>query len=107
MKNVYNLIPIKGAKLIELADAPDGAARFQKQLVPFGEWVDPILPDEMMVFDLAYLQAFERNFNDAVVGRIPVPLGHPFTPEDLVALNKGELVSCSVQGDGSQPTDGF
>src|SRR5262245_5490562 len=96
MADVFTLTP-KDAPLKQLSGSK---TLFKKQLVRFGEWVDPLFPSRKMVIDRNFAATLVRNFQAGVAGRIPVPLGHPKTDADLVALNRGELVEVSLEDDG-------
>ena len=70
---------------------------FRKQVVKFGEWVNPMFPIESMTLDEAWAQQVVDNFNAKVVDRVPVPLDHT----DEVEANTGEVMSLEiVKGDG-------
>lgn len=84
----------------EVIDLGDGTKRFRKQLVKFGKWVDPHNPKSKMNLDKSWAEQVAANFKNKVVGRIPVPMGHPQSAADLALLNKGELVKLSVEDDG-------
>jgi phage I-like protein len=76
---------------------------FRKQLLRFGDWIDPLFPEEVMRHDRAFMESLVNNFNNKVVGRVPVPLTHTDNPE----YNTGELVGLSIEGDGSSLEDGL
>lgn len=76
-------------------DAMAGAV-FYKQLVAFGEWVNPMFPIESMTLDKEWGLKVAANFESGIVGKIPVPLNHT----DDVEANAGELVKLEVQDDG-------
>lgn len=78
----------------------DGGKRFRKQIVKFGDWVDPHNRRNKMVLDRKWGEQVLANFKSKVVGRIPVPVGHPLNPSDLAAMNKGELVDVELADDG-------
>lgn len=99
MNNVFNVIT-KDAPLRQL----DGSSTlFQKQLIRFGDWIDPIFPDDVMTIDRAVLETIVKNFQNGIVGRISVPLTHTDDPQ----YNAGECVALSIVGDGSTITDGL
>jgi phage I-like protein len=76
---------------------------FRKQLLRFGDWIDPLFPEEVMRHDRAFMESLVNNFNNKVVGRVPVPLTHTDNPE----YNTGELVGLSIEGDGTSLEDGL
>ncbi len=96
--DVYIVAP-KDTKAIELSDG----RLFKKQLVPFGDWVDPLDPSGRMVFDMDKFRVMVRNFKNKVLDRVPVPAMHTNDPMH----NKGEVLDLFVEGDGSDPNDGL
>ncbi len=96
---VYNF-PSTESKLIQLSGSK---TLFKKQLIRFGEWIDPIYPDEVMRIDRVFLEQILRNFRSNIPGRIPVPLTHTNDPEK----NTGELVDLIIEGDGTSLEDGL
>lgn len=99
MKNVYNVIP-KDAQLTQLSGSK---TLFKKQLIRFGDWIDPIFPEDVMRIDRVFLETLVKNYKNGVPGRIPVPLTHTDNPE----YNTGELVDLTIEGDGAQLEDGL
>lgn len=98
-RHIYSLVQADGPmQVIELAD---GGKRFRKQLVKFGTWADPHNRTKgKMVLDKTWGQKIVDNFKNKIVGRVPVPLGHPDTAAELAQLNRGELVDMDIQDDG-------
>lgn len=71
--------------------------QFRKQIVKYGEWVNPLFPIESMTLDEDWAKSIIDNFDSGLVGKIPVPLDHT----DATEANTGEVVSLeSVKGDG-------
>lgn len=99
MKTLYNAPRIQ-SPLKQLADSPQ---RFKKQLIRFGDWIDPLWPEEVMRIDRVVLETMVRNFKNGIPGRIPVPLTHTDNPE----YNTGELVDLYIEGDGANLEDGL
>lgn len=85
----------------ELADANGGKfQRFWKQIVKFGDYVDPNNPRGKMRLNKSWADRAVQNFKDKVAGRIPVPVGHPKGAGELATANRGELMDMSVRDDG-------
>jgi hypothetical protein len=99
MKNVYNVIPNNG----HIQQLDGSKTLFKKQLIRFGEWIDPLYPEDVMRIDAVFLAQLVKNFKAGVPGRIPVPLTHTDNPE----YNTGELTDLTIEGDGSNIEDGL
>jgi len=69
---------------------------YRKQIVRFGNWVDPFDPQDTMVLDEDLAKKFQKNFIGKVIDRVPVPLNHT----DDVSANTGELVKLEIASDG-------
>lgn len=69
---------------------------FKKQVLPLGEWVDPLYPGEKMTFTREFFEQMVDNFKKAVVGRVPTPDTHT----DATSANKGEVVDVALEDDG-------
>lgn len=76
---------------------------FKKQLIRFGEWIDPVWPEDVMRIDRVFLEQLVKNYNNGIPGRIPVPLTHTDNPE----YNTGELIELTIEGDGTSIEDGL
>lgn len=73
------------------------ATTYRKQLVKFGEWVDPVNPGQKMNLDEKWARKIVDNFNAKVLDEVPVPENHT----NDVAANTGKLVGLEiVEGDG-------
>ena len=73
------------------------ATTYRKQLVKFGDWVDPVNPGQKMKLDEAWAKKIVANFNARLLDKVPVPKNHT----NDVAANTGELVGLEiVEGDG-------
>src|SRR4051812_48576196 len=99
MSNVFNITPTNGP----LKQLSGSSTLFKKQLIRFGDWIDPIFPEEIMTIDRITLEEFVRNFKAGIPGRIPVPLTHTDDPQ----ANTGELTDLTIEGDGSNVEDGL
>src|SRR5262245_9588752 len=99
MQKVFTAIP-EDAPLKQLSGSK---TLFKKQLLRFGDWIDPIWPEEIMRHDRAFMESLVRNFRAGIPGRIPVPLTHTDNPE----YNTGELVELVIEGDGIELSDGL
>lgn len=100
MNEIVYSFPATESKLVQLSGSK---TLFKKQLIRFGEWIDPIYPDEVMRIDRVFLEQILRNFQANIPGRIPVPLTHTNDPEK----NTGELVDLMIEGDGTSLEDGL
>lgn len=69
---------------------------YQKQIIKFGDYVDPWFPDWPMTLDSEWGDRIVENFNKGVVGRVPVPASHTDDPEK----NRGELINLENDGEG-------
>lgn len=75
---------------------------YRKQIVKFGQWVNPDYPwfsdDPNMTLDEAWAETIVKNFNEDALGSpVPVPLNHT----DDVRVNTGLVESLEiVEGDG-------
>lgn len=69
---------------------------FRKQIVRFGNWVDPFDPQSVMTLDEAWAKKIVKNFTAKVIDRVPVPLNHT----DDVSANTGELIKLEIAKDG-------
>ena len=69
---------------------------FKKQVLPLGEWVDPLFPEDKMVFTSEFLQRMVDNFKAGVAGRVATPSFHT----DDSQFNKGEVVDVELEDDG-------
>lgn len=73
------------------------ATIYRKQLVKFGDWVDPVNPGQKMTLDEKWAEKIVTNFKAKVLDKVPVPKNHT----NDVAANTGELVGLEiVEGDG-------
>lgn len=73
------------------------ATTYRKQLVKFGDWVDPVNPGQKMTLDEKWAEKVVTNFNKKVLDEVPVPENHT----NDVAANTGKLVGLEiVKGDG-------
>lgn len=73
------------------------ATTYRKQLVKFGDWVDPVNPGQKMTLDEKWAEKIVANFNKKVLDEVPVPENHT----NDVAANTGKLVGLEiVKGDG-------
>lgn len=79
---------------LELADG--GGTRFYKQIVKFGNWVNPLNPSQKMNLNKSWGQKIVQNFKDKRAGRVAVPLTHTDEPQ----ANSGELVDVDMKDDG-------
>lgn len=96
MKTYYFASPTSDAKKVGTS-----GRLFKKQILPLGDWVDPLYPGEKMTFTREYFEQMAENFKKAVAGRISVPDYHAneTTPEGSRA-NTGEVVDLTVEDDG-------
>lgn len=91
MKTYYFTSPTSEAKPVGTT-----GRLFKKQVLPLGEWVDPLYPGEKMSFTREFFEQMVYNFKKAVVGRVPTPDTHT----DATEANKGEVVDLAVEDDG-------
>lgn len=98
MSKIFNIAT--ESKIVALSGSK---SLFKKQLIRFGEWIDPIWPDEVMRIDRVFLEQILKNYKAGIPGRIPVPLTHTDNPEK----NSGEIVDLMIEGDGTSIEDGL
>lgn len=85
--------------IVALAEGASEYKRFKKQICKFDEYVSPDGKGKM-VLDKTFAEKMKANFDSGRYGVVAVPLGHPKTPEELAALNKGEMVDMSITDEG-------
>ena len=95
-KVVYQLPSEGDFSVVEL----DDGRRYRKQLVKFGNWVNPSDPRKKMVLDKSWAAQVVQNFKDKVLNRVPVVEGHPKTSGELLAATRCWLAGLSVEDDG-------
>lgn len=69
---------------------------FKKQVLPLGDWVDPLFPEDRMTFTRDFLERMVENHKASVAGRIAAPSFHT----DDSQYNKGEVVDLELADDG-------
>ncbi len=95
-KVLYQL-PSEGSfTAVELGDG----RRYRKQLVKFGNWVNPSDPRKKMVLDKSWATQAVQNFKDKVLNKVPVVEGHPKSSGELLAATRGWLEGLSIEEDG-------
>jgi phage I-like protein len=99
MNKIYTFTPTDS----HLRQLSGSKTIFKKQLIRFGEWIDPIYPEDVMRIDRVFLETIVKNFKAGIPGRIPVPLTHTDNPE----YNTGEVVELTIEGDGANVEDGL
>ncbi|MDN4611476.1 phage protease [Arthrobacter burdickii] len=95
-KVVYQLPSEGDFCVVEL----DDGRRYRKQLVKFGNWVNPHDPRKKMVLDKSWAAQVVQNFKDKVLNKVPVVEGHPKTSGELLASTRGWLAGLSIEDDG-------
>jgi hypothetical protein len=95
-KVVYQLPSQGDFSVVEL----DDGRRYRKQLVKFGNWVNPSDPRKKMVLDKTWAAQVVQNFKDKVLNKVPVVEGHPKTSGELLASTRGWLAGLSIEDDG-------
>lgn len=80
----------------------DGArgTLYKKQIIKFGNYVDPWFPEWPMTLDSEWGDMIKDNFDNKVVGRVAVPASHTDDPEK----NRGELLALENTGEGLDGT---
>lgn len=73
---------------------------YKKQIIKFGNYVDPWFPEWPMTLDSEWGDRIKENFDKKVVGRVAVPASHTDDPEK----NRGELLAVENDGDGLNGT---
>lgn len=100
MAELYTLIAPDTDSVL-LGEGNGKVKSYWKQLVKYGTFADPHnRAGKKMTLDATWGAKIVQNFNDKVVGRVPVPLGHPETAADLASLNRGELTQMESRPDG-------
>jgi len=69
---------------------------YSKQIIKFGDYVDPWFPDWPMTLDSEWGDMIVANYDKGVVGRVAVPASHTDDPEK----NRGELIALENDGEG-------
>lgn len=90
MANLYSILG--GGKFVELSK---GKRLFKKQLIRFGDYVDPNGYDEGLILDYKLAQTLVENFNKGLI-RVALPGIHT----NDSTMNNGELVELMIEGDG-------
>ena len=73
---------------------------YSKQIIKFGNYVDPWFPEWPMTLDSEWGDRVKDNFDKKVVGRVAVPASHTDDPEK----NRGELLALENDGEGLNGT---
>lgn len=73
---------------------------YKKQIIKFGNYVDPWFPEWPMTLDSEWGDMIKDNFDKKVVGRVAVPASHTDDPEK----NRGELLAVENDGEGLNGT---
>ena len=73
---------------------------YKKQIIKFGNYVDPWFPEWPMTLDSEWGDRIKENFDKKVVGRVAVPASHTDDPEK----NRGELLALENDGEGLNGT---
>lgn len=73
---------------------------YDKQIIKFGNYVDPWFPEWPMTLDSEWGDRIVTNFQGGVVGRVAVPASHTDDPEK----NRGELLALMNDGEGLNGT---
>lgn len=73
---------------------------YKKQIIKFGNYVDPWFPEWPMTLDSEWGDMIKENFDKKVVGRVAVPASHTDDPEK----NRGELLAVENDGEGLNGT---
>ena len=73
---------------------------YQKQIIKFGNYVDPWFPEWPMTLDSEWGDMIKENFDKKIVGRVAVPASHTDDPEK----NRGELLALENDGEGLNGT---
>lgn len=73
---------------------------YKKQIIKFGNYVDPWFPEWPMTLDSEWGDMIKENFDNKVVGRVAVPASHTDDPEK----NRGELLAVENDGEGLNGT---
>lgn len=73
---------------------------YSKQIIKFGNYVDPWFPEWPMTLDSEWGDMVKENFDKGVVGRVAVPASHTDDPEK----NRGELLAVENDGEGLNGT---
>lgn len=73
---------------------------YDKQIIKFGNYVDPWFPEWPMTLDSEWGDRIKTNFDNGVVGRVAVPASHTDDPEK----NRGELLAVENDGEGLNGT---
>ncbi len=76
----------------------DGASGkvYSKQIIKFGDYVDPWFPEWPMELNREWGERIKENYDKGVVGRVPVPASHTDDPEK----NRGELIALEIDDEG-------
>lgn len=89
---------------IETIDLANGK-RFVKQVVKYGDYAEPGNRENgRMVLDKSWGDKVAENFKNKVIGRVPVPLGHPRSSDEMALLNRGEVENVESKSDGLYAT---
>lgn len=73
---------------------------YKKQIIKFGDYVDPWFPEWPMTLDAEWGTMIKDNFDKKTVGRVPVPASHTDDPEK----NRGELLAVEQDEEGLNGT---
>lgn len=73
---------------------------YKKQIIKFGDYVDPWFPEWPMTLDAEWGTMIKDNFDKKTVGRVPVPASHTDDPEK----NRGELLAVEQDDEGLNGT---
>jgi phage I-like protein len=73
---------------------------YSKQIIKFGNYVDPWFPEWPMTLDSEWGDLIKENFDKKTVGRVAVPASHTDDPEK----NRGELLAVENDGEGLNGT---
>lgn len=73
---------------------------YKKQIIKFGDYVDPWFPEWPMTLDAEWGTMIKDNFDKKTVGRVAVPASHTDDPEK----NRGEVLHIEQDAEGLNGT---